>query len=255
MGDSVSERDQVDPFVPYHDSVDRALTTMLNRPYMTGAHAPTAEGSVDKADQSPRLTSLDQRLSAQELIGPKLTNSVRFQQLRPALERLLENEGLPAQLSAVVLIESGAQPNAVSPKDARGLWQLIPATAQRYGLNVTAVRDDRLDTERATRAAARYLHDLHLRFRDWPLALAAYNAGEQAVQRALDRLKGADFWRLSSKKLLPEETRKYVPAVLVAMKRLANDTEPFAGTAVPSHSTARLAVRSKVVYATSFATD
>jgi membrane-bound lytic murein transglycosylase D len=96
----------------------------------------------------------------------------------------------------------------------------MPATARRYGLAVSVSRDDRLDAEKATRAAAGYLRDLYHRFEDWPLALAAYNAGEAAVEQALARAGSTDFAELSARGLLPEETRRYVPAVLAAAELL-----------------------------------
>jgi membrane-bound lytic murein transglycosylase D len=97
------------------------------------------------------------------------------------------------------------------------MWQLMPATARRYGLRVDGERDERADVDKSTRAAALYLRDLHLQFQDWLLALAAYNAGEARVQKAVTRAGTADFWSLSNRGHLPEETRKYVPAVLAAM--------------------------------------
>ncbi|GEM_PF-836792 len=150
----------------------------------------------------------------------------RLQQLRPVVESILRSEGVPADLMAVVLVESAARPAAQSPREARGLWQFIPVTARRYGLRVSPRADERVDTEKATRAAARHLRDLYVRFGSWPLALAAYDAGEQAVQRAIELERSADFWNLRSKKLLPKETRDYVPAVLAAMKLLGYSGAP-----------------------------
>ena len=137
---------------------------------------------------------------------------IRVRQLRPTLEPILLEEGLPADLTAVALVESGGRPAALSSKGARGLWQLMPETARRYGLTVNQSQDERLDIRKSTRAAAQYLRELYARFGDWPLALAAYNAGEQTVQRALDRAGPGDFLRLS--RWLPSETRQYVPAVM-----------------------------------------
>ena len=136
-----------------------------------------------------------------------------MQPLRPLLEPILREQGVPEDLTAVVLVESGGRPEALSAKGARGLWQLMPGTARRYGLVVTPAQDERLDVLKATRAAARYLQDLYAQFGAWDLALAAYNAGEQTVQRALQR-SGGNFVRLSAS--LPQETRNYVPAVLAA---------------------------------------
>jgi soluble lytic murein transglycosylase-like protein len=139
-------------------------------------------------------------------------NVERVKQLRTTWEPILREEGLPANLAAVALMESGGQAAALSPKGARGLWQLMPETARRYGLTVNQDRDERLDVRKSTRAAAQYLRELYARFGDWPLALAAYNAGEQRVQRALDRAGRGDFLRIS--RWLPSETRQYVPAVM-----------------------------------------
>jgi hypothetical protein len=142
----------------------------------------------------------------------------RFQFIGVDAENIFADEGVPLGLLAVAGVESNFNPSALSPKGARGVWQFMPRTARRYGLRVDAVRDDRLDTKKSTRAAARYLRDLYAQFKDWPLAVAAYNAGEELVQRAIDRNGRTDFWTLSDKKQLPSETRAYVPAVLNAMQ-------------------------------------
>ncbi len=97
---------------------------------------------------------------------------------------------------------------------------MMPDTARQYGLQVGATRDERLDVARATRAAARFLRNLYARFRDWPLALAAYNAGPDAVEKALSASGAKTFVELSSGRKLPAETRNYVPAVLAAMRLL-----------------------------------
>jgi hypothetical protein len=144
------------------------------------------------------------------------------QRLSPSTWSLLQQsfqaEGVPAELLSVGWVESRFTPWAISPKGARGVWQLMPATARRYGLEVSNERDERTRIGPSTRVAARYLADLKREFGDWLLALAAYNAGEQAVERAIERAGEADFWNLSRKKLLPAETRNYVPAVMAAME-------------------------------------
>ncbi|HYX68791.1 MAG TPA: lytic transglycosylase domain-containing protein [Terriglobales bacterium] len=149
--------------------------------------------------------------------APRPAAQARLEQLRPLVAPILRSEGIPPELIAVLRVESAGDPLALSPKGARGLWQFMPETARRYGLRVDAERDDRLDLELSTRAAARYLRDLHQRFGEWPLALAAYNAGTLQVERAVRRGGTPDFWRLSAQGLLPQETRAYVPAVLRAM--------------------------------------
>jgi hypothetical protein len=161
----------------------------------------------------------------------------RVQQLRPLLEPILREEGLPTELAAVVLVESGGRPTELSPKGALGLWQLMPDTARRYGLTVSRSRDDRTDLVKSTRAAARYLRDLYAQFGDWELAFAAYNAGEQAVQRAMLRTGSSDFHRLLTS--LPSETRAYVPAVITA-RLLFGRTQDYNGAALRAARTAHV---------------
>jgi Kef-type K+ transport system membrane component KefB len=144
----------------------------------------------------------------------------RLEQYREAFARILEEEQVPVGLLGVALVESGFNPLALSPKGARGIWQFMPATAIRYGLTIQPGTDDRTHPEHSTRAAARYLRDLYNQFRDWKLALAAYNAGEQRVQRIIDKTGIRDFDEMSRRGLLPLETRKYVPAVLAVSSRL-----------------------------------
>lgn len=159
--------------------------------------------------------------------------------------KIFAEEGVPAELLAVPKVESNFNPFALSSKGAFGAWQLMPATARRYGLRVDAVHDDRADMERSTRAAGRYLRDLHIQFRDWLLALAAYNAGEDAVQRAMERGGSSDFWTLSRLKLLPAETRDYVPAILAAFDRPGGRKEIRPGP----RSTGKFSA-TRIVYAT-----
>jgi membrane-bound lytic murein transglycosylase D len=139
----------------------------------------------------------------------------RLERYRSMIARVFREEGLPQELVWVGLVESGYDPMARSPKNALGIWQLIPETATTFGLNVSA-RDERTNPEKSTRAAARYLKFLYGRFGDWALALAAYNAGDGRVQSAIDRAQDRDFWRLAASGMLPRETQAYVPAVLAA---------------------------------------
>jgi membrane-bound lytic murein transglycosylase D len=139
----------------------------------------------------------------------------RVERLLPVIAPILRREGVPVQLAAVVLVESGGNPMALSPKGARGLWQLMPGTAREYGLIVNGGTDQRLDVVLSTEAAAKYLRDLYAEFGNWKLALAAYNAGEQAVHRAMARTGGDGFATASI--ALPAETQSYVPAVFDAL--------------------------------------
>jgi soluble lytic murein transglycosylase-like protein len=139
---------------------------------------------------------------------------------RESLVRILREENLPPELLAVAMVESGLNPLALSPKGARGIWQFMPATAERYGLAIGATEDHRTSPEYSTRAAARYLRDLYRQFDDWKLALAAYNWGEDKVQRVIDRTGVRDFDEMARRGLLPLETRKYVPAVLAVWAQM-----------------------------------
>jgi soluble lytic murein transglycosylase-like protein len=150
----------------------------------------------------------------------KATAKTRLNYYYKTLAPILEQERMPVGLLSVALIESGFNPLALSPKGARGMWQFMPGTAQRYGLTVESGNDHRTYPELSTRAAARYLRDLYRQFGDWKLALAAYNAGENRVQRIINKTGIRDFNEMSRRGLLPLETRNYVPAVLGAWSQL-----------------------------------
>ena len=134
------------------------------------------------------------------------------------IEGIFQSQGLPTSLIGVAAVESGFNPVALSPKGAAGLWQFMPGTARQYGLVVNANQDDRFDVLKSTIAAAQYLQVLHDQFGDWPLALAAYNAGPNRVVHGIDRINARNFWALSRDFALPDETRDYVPKVLAAMR-------------------------------------
>jgi len=143
---------------------------------------------------------------------------------QPMISRILAEEGVPQELIHLAQAESGFVPRAVSHKAAVGMWQFVRATGSQYGLMATTVFDDRLDPEKATRAAARHLRDLYNQTGDWYLAMAAYNCGPACVERAVQRTGYADFWELHRRNALPKETRNYVPAILamtIVSKNLA----------------------------------
>ncbi len=133
---------------------------------------------------------------------------------RPLIQRILAEEGLPQELIYLAQIESGFLPRAVSYKSAVGMWQFVQWRGREYGLMQTSATDDRLDPEKATRAAARHLKDLYNQFGDWYLAMAAYNCGPGCVDRAVQRTGYADFWKLRELHVLPKDTENYVPAIL-----------------------------------------
>ena len=121
---------------------------------------------------------------------------------------------MPEDLIHLAQTESAFNPRALSHAAAKGLWQFIASRGEEYGLRQNAWIDERSDPEKSTRAAARHLRDLHDRFGDWCLAMAAYNSGPVRVQQAIRQAGVADFWVLSEQNLLPQETRNYVPTIL-----------------------------------------
>ncbi len=133
---------------------------------------------------------------------------------RPMIQRILDEEGIPQELIHLAQAESGFIPRAMSRKAAGGMWQFLAERGRQYGLMQTRYTDDRMDPEMATRAAARHLHDLYTEFGDWYLAIAAYNCGPGAVEKAVERTGYADFWQLRSLGVLPAETTNYVPIIL-----------------------------------------
>jgi membrane-bound lytic murein transglycosylase D len=142
------------------------------------------------------------------------------------IERVFTEEGVPQELIYLAQAESGFLPRAVSYKNAVGMWQFIAGTGAIYQLSRSAAFDDRLDPEKATRAAARYLKDLYARYGDWYLAMAAYNCGAGAVDRAVERTGYADYWELLKRHALPRETANYVPAIL-AMTIIAKNAKDY----------------------------
>lgn len=149
-----------------------------------------------------------------EVIARGLQRSGRY---LPMIREILKEEGLPEDLAWLPLIESGFKPQALSRAGAKGLWQFIPGTGRKYGLQIDWYVDERADPVKATRAAAAYLKDLHAMFGDWYLALAAYNCGEGRISRVIRRTGSRDFWSLARRRVIPPETRGYVPAFLAAL--------------------------------------
>ena len=147
----------------------------------------------------------------------------RMQVYFPLFEKYLAKHNMPDDLKYLAIVESGLNPRAVSRVGAAGLWQFMPATGRIYRLDRSWFIDERLDPEKATEAACKYLKQLHGMFNNWELALAAYNAGPGNVRKAVRRSGYVyDFWAVYNH--LPRETRSYVPQ-FAAIAYLLNHLE------------------------------
>jgi membrane-bound lytic murein transglycosylase D len=142
------------------------------------------------------------------------------------ISRVLREEGVPQDLIYLAQAESAFQPLALSRAGARGIWQFVAYRGHEYGLQRTWWIDERQDPEKATRAAAHHLRDLYGMFGDWYLAMAAYNCGPGNVQKAIERTGYADFWELYKRKVLPRETKNYVP-IIIALTLIAKDAPHY----------------------------
>ncbi len=144
----------------------------------------------------------------------------------------VQKRGMPTEVALLPMVESAFNPTAYSTSKASGIWQFVPSTGKNFGLKQNWWKDNRRDITAATDAALNYLEKLHVMFGTWELALAAYNAGEGTVQRAIERnrKKGlpTDYQSLQ----LPSETRNYVPK-LQAVKNIVTNPEQY-GLSIPS---------------------
>jgi membrane-bound lytic murein transglycosylase D len=147
----------------------------------------------------------------------------RYQEM---IARVLREEGVPQDLIYLAQAESAFQPLALSRASARGIWQFVQWRGNEYGLRRSWWVDERMDPEKATRAAAQHLRDLYGLFGDWYLAMAAYNCGPGNVQKGIERTGYADFWELYKRNVLPVETKNYVPIIL-ALTLIAKDAAHY----------------------------
>src|SRR3954469_776023 len=173
---------------------------------------PTIRGAL-------QYFTTDRKPSIQE----SLLRSGKYKKL---IDKALDDYKLPHGLAYLPVIESAYVPSVTSRAGAHGIWQFMPETARDYGLRVDWWVDERADPERSTRAAAAYLKDLYRQFNDWPLALAAYNAGPGRIRRAMQSSGSVTFWDLLENEAVPKETRGYVPTFFATLT-IASDPSTY----------------------------
>lgn len=206
------------------------IATVPTRPSRAPEPRVTSEAPKDKDKelqiacvQERAVDSWERRYRSQrshwedQLVHPR-----RGGRYFPEVQRLVDQAGLPPEVAFLPTLESGYRSD-VHGLGGSGLWQLGASTARRYGLVVGSGRDDRLNPQLSTKVAIRHLRYLYERYGDWPLALAAYNAGEARVDRALRLSPGASFWDLAERGRLPRTTCTYVPRLLGLARAVSLD--------------------------------
>lgn len=136
----------------------------------------------------------------------------------PHIQNVLKAARMPDDLKYIAVIESALKPHAGSNRGARGVWQFIRSTGRNYGLTVNGYLDERRNFYLSTRAAVRYLRDLHTMFGSWTLSCAGYNMGEQGLKRRIQKQEVTDYYKLD----LPNETERYILRAIAA-KLLLSD--------------------------------
>ena len=202
----------------------------------------------DQASEPSGATDLwvriRQGMGMADLRGPRVQKRENWYASRPDyIQRMTERSGrylfhiveeierrqMPMELALLPFIESAFNPEAVSSARAAGMWQFMPATGKSFDLKQNAFRDERRDVLASTEAALDYLQQLHDRFGDWHLALAAYNWGQGNVNRAITRNARAGLPTAYTDLKMPLETQDYVPK-LQAVKNIVMRPEAFGVT-------------------------
>ncbi|MDR1489494.1 MAG: transglycosylase SLT domain-containing protein, partial [Desulfovibrio sp.] len=215
-------------------------------PEMMDSYTPRDDGrplSPSELEAFKTISDLDRKISPEDaqvvelhfkffvhenrrLVERYITRGARF---LPYARKIFASRGIPEDLAYLFLVESAGNPNAYSRAGAAGLWQFIPRTGRKYGLTQNAWLDERRDPYKSTYAATDYLLKLYNDFEDWPLAAAAYNAGEGKIGRAMGGTGAKNFFelcrldeRLEERARLRPETRDYVPRLIAVAKIMRN---------------------------------
>jgi membrane-bound lytic murein transglycosylase D len=213
----------------------RAAISLLEEYEETLPYALWLRSRLDYLDEAERLRKAAKPPAPGKKLAPRRANpepkverEIWIQKLQerpwpkaaqpyvPALKKAFSQQKVPPQLVWLAEVESSFDPRARSPVGAAGLFQLMPDTAKRYGLR-TGLFDQRVKPEPSAEAAAKYLRFLHRKFKDWRLALAAYNAGEGTVSNLLNHSKVKTYDAIATK--LPAETQMFVPKVEATIRK------------------------------------
>lgn len=229
---SISLNDQA---IPGENTKDEVIIDLPYPPADDGLPL-TKEEAIAFSYTSDFITPLNKREQQEEVLlyfkyfihrgRDKMKTSLkRAEKYLPYVFKVFNEKGIPEDIAYLAIVESGFNPNAVSRAGAAGMWQFMPATGRHFGLSYDWWKDERRDPFKATYAAAEYLSKLYEIFNNWYLALAAYNAGEGKISRALNGTGAEDFFELVSKNhMLDEkaqlraETQKYVPQLIAIVK-------------------------------------
>ncbi len=154
------------------------------------------------------------------------SQTIRLLKLAPryfsVIEPILKEKGMPDDLKYLAVAESGLNPRAISPAGAVGLWQFLQSTGREYGLTINSEIDERYHIEKSTVAACDYLMKSYRKFETWSMVAAAYNAGNNGVQRQITRQKNSSYFDL----LFNDETARYFYRI-VALKLILENPETY----------------------------
>lgn len=188
-----------------------------------------------KAEMAGRLFSIPVVVNDKVLSFIELFKGERREKFERALinsgkfigriKEIFKEENIPEDLAYLPLIESEFKVKARSRANAKGIWQFVDRTGKLYSLNYNWWIDEKYDFIKATKAAAKHLKDLYERYKDWYLALAAYNAGAGKIDRAVQKTGKMDFWEIAKTKYIKTETKNYVPAFLASLIIAKNPQE------------------------------
>lgn len=209
--------------IPVSSASDTSMVAQDSIPVMRVELTPDSV-FIERLQQLPHVVELPYNTVVRRYIlrylyhSPKQVAGLlqKEQYYMPIFWDILSQYDLPYELAYLPVIESALNPNARSHMGAVGLWQFMPATGKKYGLEINSLVDERRDPIKSTHAAAKFMNALYDVFKDWNLVIAAYNCGPGNVNKAIYRAGGKrDFWSIYP--FLPKETRAYLPLYIAAV--------------------------------------